>query len=185
MRFQTGGALEVVLNSIQTAMAGSAHWLGFGFLMAVGIVSYANNAALTEVNRTQLQSRDLQNAVQEVFSSVQNAETVQRGYTRTKDDARIEIGCRTQSRLSANGQPSSPANARPEVAYFVKDNGAGFNMKYAHRLFGVFQRLHRAVDYEGTGVGLAIVQRIIQRHGGRVWGDGIVHQGETFSFTLE
>jgi hypothetical protein len=92
-------------------------------------------------------------------------------YTRGREPAIIEVGGREDR---DNG----------EIVYQVKDNGVGFDDRYADKLFGVFQRLHRAEDYEGTGAGLAIVKRIIHRFHGRVWADSVLDQGATFSFAL-
>ena len=90
-------------------------------------------------------------------------------FTNTRANAEIKMGCKDDS---------------AKVTCSISDNGVGFDMKYSDKLFGVFQRLHTREEFEGTGIGLANVQRIIARHGGRVWADGAVGQGATFHFTL-
>lgn len=90
-------------------------------------------------------------------------------FTRSREEAIIDVRCKTENNM---------------VVYSVKDNGVGFNMKYVDKLFQIFQRLHTRGEYEGTGVGLAITRRIIQRHDGKVWAEGKVDEGATFYFAL-
>jgi PAS domain S-box-containing protein len=90
-------------------------------------------------------------------------------FTSKREQAKIEFGAETREQ---------------ELVYFIRDNGAGFEMSYAGKLFGVFQRLHNSEEFEGTGIGLTTVQRIVHRHGGRIWGEAEVERGATFYFTL-
>lgn len=97
-------------------------------------------------------------------------------YSSKKEVTEIEIGSRWTDARMQDGQE--------EICYYISDNGAGFDMQYANKLFGVFQRLHKMNEFEGTGVGLALVKRIIQRHGGRVWAEGKINEGAKFYYTL-
>jgi len=156
---------------------------------------------LSHIGRKQLQKRKvrLNDLVREVVSDIQEQSTG-REIIWEIDDLPVVYGDRSLLKLALHNLTSNAVKySRPqhraeirvgckheesEVVCSVKDNGVGFDMKYADKLFGVFQRLHTSEQFEGTGIGLANVRRIIDRHGGRTWADSIAGKGATFYFTL-
>ena len=143
---------------------------------------------------------DIGQLVQSVFTELMKAEPERPVRLHVSPDLPLGFGDSTLIRqvlinLLSNAlkftQPRNPAVIEVEgkideshCLYIIRDNGVGFEMQYCNKLFGVFERLHSKEEFEGTGVGLAIVQRVIRRHGGEVWGDSVLGEGATFSFTL-
>jgi PAS domain S-box-containing protein len=156
--------------------------------------------ALSRLGRKDLQRRplDMTNVVQAVINDLKkNTETTAEIILNPLPQADADFGLITQvfTNLISNAVKYSAKNAKPvveigsekiksETIFYVKDNGAGFDMQYYNKLFGVFQRLHDAGEFEGTGVGLAIVKRIIQKHNGRIWAEAEIDKGAKFFFTL-
>jgi light-regulated signal transduction histidine kinase (bacteriophytochrome) len=132
-------------------------------------------ARLTETHA----ARKLEFAIQPGLTASADATLLEVAVTNLLDNAVKFTGRRTEARIEIGETETQGIRA-----FFVRDNGAGFDMAYVGTLFGAFQRLHRVSDFPGTGIGLATVQRVIRRHGGRVWGESAVDQGATFFFTL-
>jgi len=157
---------------------------------------------LSKLNRKTLERRevDLSAMVTEIMLELQSTQhersstiVIQPGLIVTGDPDLLRVAMtnllsnawKFTAKTSAPRIEFGRLNQNNETVYFVKDNGAGFAMEYAERLFGAFQRLHSEKDFEGTGIGLATVQRVIHRHGGRIWAEAKENHGATFFFTLE
>jgi light-regulated signal transduction histidine kinase (bacteriophytochrome) len=129
------------------------------------LISTAKNEVKIEIGQLPVSHGDRAMIYQVFINLLSNAIK----FTSGKEKAQVEIG-------SDEGEN--------ETVYFIKDNGVGFDMQYVDKLFGVFERLHSVEEFEGTGIGLALVKRIVNRHGGRVWAEGKINEGATIYFTL-
>jgi light-regulated signal transduction histidine kinase (bacteriophytochrome) len=134
--------------------------------------------AVSEELRESNPGRDIEFAIQPGLSAVGDAGLMEVALTNLLSNAVKFTGKRASARV-AFGQMEDGTNA-----FYVRDNGVGFDMAYADMLFGAFQRLHKASEFPGTGIGLATVQRIVRRHGGRVWAEARPNEGATFYFVL-
>ncbi len=157
---------------------------------------------LSRVTRSEMRQENVNLTIlaQQIMDALQKQDvnrqvefTIAKGLTTVGDPHLIRVALEnllgnawkfTQKQTEAEIEFGSVIQAEGQTAYFVRDNGAGFDMNYASKLFGAFQRLHAANDFPGTGIGLATVQRIIHRHSGKIWAEGTVNQGATFYFTL-
>ena len=126
-----------------------------------------------------LQGRAVELHVGELPDCVADGSLLQQVFTNLLSNALKFTAGRAPARIEVGA-----ARGGAEQLYFVRDNGVGFDMRYAERLFGVFQRLHSQAEFEGTGIGLSIVHRIVRRHGGRIWAESTPQQGATFFFSL-
>ncbi|RAV99241.1 PAS domain S-box protein [Pseudochryseolinea flava] len=157
LEFSRVGKLEIVKSSVETTKVVEKNIADFG-------LTHSTKPKFI-IHELHPSFADFSMINQVWFNLISNAVK----YSAKKEDPIIEIGS---------------YRTNDEVVFFIKDNGAGFNMEFAGKLFGVFQRLHRAADFEGTGVGLALVKRIIDKHDGRIWASATVHNGATFYFAL-
>lgn len=134
---------------------------------------------MTNDIKEQETSREINFLVHELPAAMADATLISEVWTNLLSNAVKYTTCKQKALIEIGGRAGEE-----ELIYYVKDNGAGFDMEHYEKLFGVFQRLHSAKEFEGTGVGLASVQRIVNRHGGKVWAEGKVNEGATFYFSL-
>lgn len=177
--------LQVVTNNAKRMGKLIDDLLDFGRLGRKAIMSSKINMTAIVNNivaelQSQEQSRHMEITVGELLPASGDADMLRQVWYNLLENAVKYTGKKEHAVITVRSYPIG----HNEICYAVKDNGVGFDMQYSDKLFGIFQRLHKMQDFSGTGVGLAIVKRIITRHGGRVWAEGSLKEGSTFYFTL-